>query len=296
MDLDVAAQIAQKLGRAGAYVRMIEGQGTINSVVVVDDVVVRLNLDRSPEAALREYRKEQWCAEHACEFVRVPRVLDLGIWEDRAYTVSEFVPGLNGAEKSEVAWPILGEMLRKVHEIDGPAVDGIFEDALSPQEHWQWTRELNTSMLGEFDPLHALHVYEREEAPAILRAFGDLEGVEFKFGLCHGDVTPRNLILADQGPPALIDWGCASFGAVPVSDLVQVRTQQLLNQNPSAFEWQDFLEGYGPEARELSPLLPSLVLLKSFDLVRWAIDRCSERVPELVGKAQAIKRSVIESL
>ncbi|MEZ0326059.1 MAG: phosphotransferase family protein [Fimbriimonas sp.] len=296
MERELVQAIARSLGRDGGDTREIVGKGSVNRVFVADDLVVRLNHDRSPESALAEYQKERWCSEQAGQVIRVPKVLDLDMRDGRAYTVSEIIAGVSSDERPEISWPILGRLLRAVHEIDGPADEAerqeLFGESRTPGEHWEWQRELNTASLGSDDPLCRLGVYAAPELPVIRNAFERLREVRFQFGLCHGDVTPRNLILADDGEPALIDWGCASIEAVPASDLVQIRMLHLLQGKPSEAEWEAFVAAYGPRAGDVLPLLPALLVLKSFDLVRWAVDRCPARVEEMVIKARKLKAQI----
>jgi aminoglycoside phosphotransferase (APT) family kinase protein len=282
--------IAKSLGRDGVSLRAVDGQGSVNRVYIADDLVMRLNLDRSPEAALKEYLKERWCSLVAGEVIRVPSVLDVGMKDGRAYSVAQFLPGPLGTADPDRAWAILGQMLSAVHAIPLPPVDpDLFGEAGTPADNLDNQRELNILSLGTDDPLLHLGVYDTSELPTIRKAFEDLREVKFPFGLCHGDVSPRNLILATNGPPALIDWGCASLEAVPAADFVQIRTRLHLENTPTEQQWQALIKAYGGGANEVLPHLPVLVLLKAFDLVRWAIDRCPSRTEELVAGARILK-------
>jgi hypothetical protein len=59
------------------------------------------------------------------------------------------------------------------------------------------------------------------------------------------------------------------------------------------YNFQAFLHGYGMSDVTFARLLPelrSLMLLKSFDLTRWAIDRRPERVREIAARAREALR------
>lgn len=57
-------------------------------------------------------------------------------------------------------------------------------------------------------------------------------------GLVHGDASPRNLMLADDGQAFIIDWELAHFGD-PIEDLVYCRPEM-----ESTGQWAHFLAAY----------------------------------------------------
>ena len=122
-------------------------------------------------------------------------------------------------------------------------------------------------------------MYSADQRDAIHARFADLCLKVFRLGLCHGDLAPRNTILAPDGALVLLDWGCAEAHLVPHYELLNIPTEHQAT----------FLDGYGwplAERAALGAEVANLALLKSFDLVRWAIDRCPERTEELAGKAR----------
>jgi len=63
----------------------------------------------------------------------------------------------------------------------------------------------------------------------------------------------------------------------------------LREHGPAGSEMLAFRQGYGMAEAEYARLLPelrSLLLLKEFDLTRWAIERCPERIPEIAERAR----------
>jgi aminoglycoside phosphotransferase (APT) family kinase protein len=263
----------------------IAGMGTVNKVYRVGSVIVRLNHDREPERALEEYEKEAWCLAAAFRAgVPSPEVLDLGMVDGRAYMVQTFIPGPTGDEQS---WPDLGRLARIVHGISpegGPAT--LFDrGGASILDGWRRQLDYNLGQLQPDDPLIALKVYRPDHQPELRRRIEVLPRA-LPVGLVHGDLAPRNLLYPPGSPPVLIDWGCATAGVVPFDDLVAIARDDERGLRP-------FCEGYGIPWDEVAKPLENMLLLKSLDLVRWAIDRCPARIEELAEKARLVACRVV---
>ena len=114
---------------------------------------------------------------------------------------------------------------------------------------------------------------------------------KFTFGLNHGDISLRNTLVEESGKVNLLDWGCAEAHSVPHVDFIHVLSCQLKTGIPNDAQFQAFLRGYGmtrKEFRLLEPQCLELMLLVSFDKVRWAIERSPSNLKELIRKAKRI--------
>lgn len=279
----------------------IDAPGAVNLAYTVSaddgEWVLRLNRDGDDSGkALGDYRKEAWCLERAASAgVPGPRMRALGDHEGRAWCLQNRVPGVNG-KRSDLPAPdllrVLGRYARAIHEIP---VDGFGDDLAgftsgNGRAGWLGWVDYNLGELTASDPLIGLGVYAPADQPRIRDTFHWLRSLDVAVGLNHGDLARRNTVVGPQGV-FLLDWGCAEMHVVPHYDLNALRTAYALD--PSS--WQAFLDGYGIDAdawERLRPEVDALGLLKAFDLVRWAIDRCPERIEELAAKAAAATTTV----
>ncbi len=63
------------------------------------------------------------------------------------------------------------------------------------------------------DPLLEKGVLDRESQALLGRTFARLAEAELRFGLSHGDPSPWNVILGDDGVLRVLDW-CRGLGAL----------------------------------------------------------------------------------
>ncbi|MGC4044542.1 MAG: aminoglycoside phosphotransferase family protein [Armatimonas sp.] len=299
--MDTARAIAtQFFGAAPDTLEVIEGLGSVNRMFLArqgaQTIIVRLPKAEDRERAEAFYEKEDWCLKAAGFYSHIPgpEVLDLGVYEGWPYQIQSFIEGING-EHSGVEpgriYCMLGTYARDMEHIhfriqlngfgetlpDFLASDGI--------ERWQRFIAYNRESLTPTDPLLSLGVYLPSQRNAILARFNALAEQEVELGLCHGDLAPRNTILGTDRTLFLIDWGCAEVHVVPHYNLLYI---------PLEFR-EDFMDGYGwneEHKAELYAEVDNLALLKAFDLVRWAIDRCPERITELAEKARILAQAV----
>lgn len=76
---------------------------------------------------------------------------------------------------------------------------------------------------------------------------------------------------------------------VPHFDLINLLMYHRHWNSPDAAGLQAFLEGYGLTAADTAAILPeleSLLLLRAFDKLRWAIDRSPDDIPDFVITAR----------
>ncbi|WP_309719618.1 aminoglycoside phosphotransferase family protein [Armatimonas sp.] len=291
-------------GQGATSVEALLGLGSVNEIFVAqfpkNRIIIRLPKPEDQHRAGAFYEKELWCLEQATLLkIPSPLVLKLSTHDGWPYQIQSFVEGVNGEQSAlspTVLWQTLGEYARRFHKChlsgfgDSASIFSFTNTREEPtsldifcptpaQRGWQRFLRYNLASLTDDDPLLALGVYAPSQRDVIHAHFSELYLREFRFGLCHGDLAPRNTIVASDGTLFLLDWGCAESHLVPHYDLLNVPT-----------EHQDaFLDGYGWPITARATLLAevkNLALLKSFDLVRWAIDRCPERIEELAEKAR----------
>jgi aminoglycoside phosphotransferase (APT) family kinase protein len=296
-DAEVAAEIAGDfLEQDVQAVTPILGLGSVNQIFVAktsdSSLVVRLCQPEDSERALAFYEKEAWCLSTAAGLgIPGPAALAVGRWDGRPYMLQPLVPGTNGEERSSsrlAAWRALGCYAKLIHSI---GLDGFGESladfrAGHAQAEWEKFVIYNLDSLTGDDELIQLGVYRPDQAGQIRAWFFALRGTPLVFGLNHGDLAPRNTIVDENGQVSLLDWGSAEAHLVPHYDFIGL----LREHDPAGSEMQAFRQGYGMNEAAFARLLPelrSLLLLKEFDLTRWAIDRCPERLPEIAERARA---------
>lgn len=107
------------------------------------------------------------------------------------------------------------------------------------------------------------------------------------FGLCHGDLVPRNLITRATGQLVLVDWGSASFGPTPLTDMVELLLQAQGTDEPNRPELEAFAEAAGIDLQAQQSTLHAARMLRLVDVVRWALDRRSDRMGDAVTNLRA---------
>jgi aminoglycoside phosphotransferase (APT) family kinase protein len=297
----LAAAIAAGLfGGPATRTTHVAGKGTVNKVFVVESpgrkVVVRLS-DRAEAAD--EYAKEAWCIERAAALgIPVPSVLGVGRRGRHAYMVESFVAGDEGRDVPSARadiWRALGGYAKLIHSVAVPGLGLKLSEILEDDARESWSRHLeyNVESLNDDDPLLGLKVVTRAESRAVREVFADLRGREFDFGLNHGDLSLKNTIVGADGRVTLLDWGSAEAAAVPHHDLIQLIKMSMSEGDPDAEDFRAFLGGYGISPAELERMMPeleSLLTLRAFDKLRWALDRRVEDLGDYVEHARAAAR------
>ena len=296
---ELAARLASEFwGGRRVRVRRVVGKGTVNQVFVAegDGERIVLRMCDSPYA-LKQHEKEAWCIARARGVgVPGPSVFAVGVSEGAAYMIESFVAGAAGDELPGEApriWRKLGEYARAIHavEVDGFGVD--LPDFTSGDARGGWLRyvDYNVESLNGRDELLRLGVLAPGQSARVRAVFEGLRGREFRFGLNHGDLSLRNTIVDDAGRVHLLDWGTASADVVPHRELAQLLKEQWVKGEPDDAATGAFLEGYGMGRGEYERLLPeleSVLLLRAFDLVRYAVERCPEHVPFYAARARLV--------
>jgi aminoglycoside phosphotransferase (APT) family kinase protein len=306
-DIRLASRITSSLlNEPLVEVMPLIDKGSVNKVFIVEavnhKVVVRMS-DRVE--AFDEYTKEAWCIEHAAaRGVPVPSVISMGRCEGNAYVIQEYIAGDEGrdspAPKSGI-WRELGRYAKLIHSIGVKGFGLSLSEITQGDAGKSWLRYLqyNIESLSEDDPLIKLKVLTRPQSKVIKAVFAGLKGREFTFGLNHGDISLKNTIVDLHGRVSLLDWGSGEGSIVPHHDLIQMLKMNMLEGDPGGEEIRAFIDGYGispTEFERMMPELESLLLLRAFDKLRWAIDCNVEELDGFVSHArEAVKRCLPRS-
>lgn len=292
---EIVREVARRHGLPREPIEMLHGRGSVNHVLRLGDgadaYVVRTPID-----PLRrdEFEVEQWCLERATELgIPSPEVVARGETRGAAYIVLRYVEG-HASEGGVDAWGALGRYGALAHAIDwtgGPA--GLFTRfGRDPDEAWRRHLEYNADELTAGDPLIGLGVYRSTEQPLLRETVNALAQQSFAFGLRHGDLAPRNLVVRPRLFPVLLDWGQASVGPIPHGDLLAAYRSHLVDGLPTAAEIDAFSRAMGAPLSDVRPALGGLLVLEALDRVRWALDNRRDRVADLAEEARATLRVI----
>lgn len=296
-DIQLASRITSSLlNEPLVEVTPLVGKGQVNKVFIVEavnhKVVIRMS-DRGE--ALDEYTKEEWCIEHAAaRGVPVTSVICVGQCEGNAYIIQSYIAGDNGRDSPAPKlgiWRELGKYAKLIHSIGVSGFGLSLSEITRGDARKSWLRYLdhNIESLTQNDPLIKLKVLTQLQSKLIRDVFADLRGREFTFGLNHGDISLRNTIVDKRGRVHLLDWGEAEAGIVPHHDLIEMLKMKMLEGDPDDAQIRAFLDGYGispAEFKQMMPELESLLVLRAFDALRWAIDGNVEELDRFVFHAR----------
>lgn len=321
----IALSIAEEFfGEKEVTLSPIVGKGFENRVYKATTahekkaVVLRLSEEAS---SLQTYTLESICMSAASSLgVPCPKVLQLGNKknekeEEFVFMVETFEDGKDGSDfqfhnESELdfLWQQLGEYTKVIHSIgvtgfgqrlvaDHSSSFSNDSSALCFDSSFpKWLTYHIESLCSE-DPLLELKALTPTHSEKLKRVLKSLlkkyhDGT-FKFGLTHGDLSLKNVMLkrSEDGNlrATLLDWGCAEAHVVPHFELITLIWNGLLQQAPSSFN--SFLRGYGISEEEYRQSIESdmydLLLLLSVDKLRRALD-CKEEVTSALSMSKTI--------
>ncbi len=271
-----------ELNEVARSIEEIEGLGTVNKVFDVKgndaDYIIRLNEDLQKEV---EYRKEKWCIENAISLrIPSPKVLSIGICNKVFFMVQEKIVGVNGSyskgEERGLIWENLGRYAAVFQQIKKIEDEKVNENEF--HDNWQSRLRYNLNELHENDSLLKKKILSRDEQMMAIKAFASLKTKQFTVGLVHGDLCPRNVMLA-EGTVYLLDWGTAEINICPHTEIGIV----LMSEEANEGEFHLFLKGLGisvSEFRTMEEEVGILNLLHRLDKYRWATDNCVENIKE----------------
>lgn len=287
---DDAAAFAVRITEThgGAAEDVVSLPGVVNNVFRVtggsNDWVVRFPADqRRPN----EFPTEIWASRHARALgIDTPEVIATGYLDGRPYMLAEYCAPEGSCDASEV-WRWLGHYSATLARVP-------LEDA--PEELFSrfgrdlptaWRSHLlyNRQALSGRDPLIQDGVYQHDDLDRLRTLLDRLESSNFSFGLAHGDLAPRNLISRrPPSPPVLIDWGTATTGPAPWTDLQQVYVWAVHDQTIGYDALHLFAAAAGlPAGDAVLDVLKQMTALRYLDLARWA----KERRPDLYDHYRA---------
>ena len=264
---------AEALGDLDVVATQIVGAGTVNEVFRVEGssgkVIVRLNAETH---RVEEFSREREVMARARALgVKAPEVLKVGKLENVSYQVQSFVEGAHPKDSDLRRWEELGEVIRRVHEAAPDAADA---------EVWERQVAYGLNQLGATDPLQELGLLDSHRSASLIEAWAPLPGL--KVGLCHGDVSMRNVIIDRDDGLILLDWGCAAFGVVPFVDVADI----VGTFDPVGAAVTAFLNGYGTSWDEIQETMALTATLKAVDLCRWALERRPSELPRCLRQAR----------
>jgi aminoglycoside phosphotransferase (APT) family kinase protein len=289
----LASRIAARHGLPVEPIEELTGRGSVNHVFVVGApshrFVIRFAVD--PLRA-DEFATEAWCLQLArSAAIPSPETIAHGTLDGAAYGIQRFVSdaGRNRISRRRL-WEMLGRYARTVNKapLTADAPQGLYSRfGRDLSAAWQAHLAYNLAELTDEDHLLALQVYPRAAQPQLRGIIRGLAATTIEFGLSHGDLAARNVLVPPTGAPVLMDWGSASCGPVPFTDLLILQGQHDHTGDPRADELEAFSLGYGLDLDELAPTMDAMRRLTALDLVRWAVERRPDRLPELVPWARA---------
>jgi Ser/Thr protein kinase RdoA (MazF antagonist) len=290
-DAALAAQIAAHHGLPTGSVVLPQWPGVVNHVFVVgadaDRYVVRFPRDAARED---EFEVEEWCIRRATAAgIPSAECVARGALEGVPYLVQRFAAGVTGElRRSDQLWRSLGEYAREISRFDlTDAPAGLFSRfGRDLPEAWARHLDYSRAELSPTDPLIGLGVYSAEELPRLRGMIDQLAEARLVSSLSHGDLALRNLLVDAEHSPVLIDWGAASTGPVPHTDLLNLLRNHEAQDNPRTTEIAAFAEGYGIVLDEVMPQVRAMQLLVAVDLVRWARDRRPDQLAATVSAAR----------
>ncbi|MDP3769482.1 MAG: aminoglycoside phosphotransferase family protein [bacterium] len=297
-DIKIASKIASGFLDASEVSIKPIGEGSNNKNFLAKsknrEVVIKLSFDHKEYKAFQDYIKEKWCIEKSSEKgVPGPIVLDLGQSQERSYMIETFVHGINGKKLKNKLWAYyqLGRYTKRIHSIK---VSGFGENLTNPRQgifkgSWQKYLDYNIKSLTDSDKLIGLKVLSKDQSKEVKKVFQNIKKIKYTFGLNHGDVSIWNTLVEKSGKVNLLDWGSAEVHIIPHYDFIHIVRCQIEQGRPSEKELNEFIKGYGMSQKEfglLKPELIKLMLLISFDKLRWAIDRNPTKIKEFSKRAK----------
>ena len=277
--------IINELGEKNYSIKEIIGFGCVNKVYDVNgDYIIRLNDE--PQKQI-EYRKEKWCIEKAASIgIPSPRVLKLGLENGTSYMVQNKLEGKNGKdcskdEKKEI-WEKLGNYASRFHQ-----VKKIEDKSVENQEfHKSWKSRLNYNLrkLNSKDSLLRNEVLNIDEHNKVKIELSKLKTKNFKTGLVHGDLSPRNIIWHEE-LIFLIDWGLAEINIIPHIELGIIMT----SGEADIEEVEAFKKGYGIsnlEYQQIEADIRIINLLHRLDKYRWAEENAVKNIHDYEAKVR----------
>lgn len=289
--------IREKLGPAPFTLYEIKGLGSVNRVFSVkiknEEYIIRINEEKDK---LIEYKKESWCIGEVKKLgIPVPKVYEVGVCENFPFMIQDKVSGINGkqtdANKKMQIWERLGNyaaIYQQIEQIEDKEVQkSLFH------KDWNSRLQYNLEELNDNDSLLANHTFSKKEQQKAKSILLKLQSKDFKSGLVHGDLCPRNVMVKDESIH-LLDWGTAEINVVPHIEIGLL----LMSKEVSPLEIQLFLKGLGmtmPHFLKIEAEIKMLNFLHRLDLYRWAEGQVNINLKEFMTQVQLTYKEILLS-
>jgi len=265
----------------------IPDKGITNEIYIVEILDKRYVIRISPESNIAQFEKENWDMEQAARLgVFIPNTIKLGELESTVYMIQEYVYGLHGTDISldkSFIWKELGKYSKTIHSIPTMGFGNYMSSPGVFSGDWVRYVEYNIQSLTDSDKLLSMNVLNEKQSKRIKMLFENLTEQKFNFGLNHGDLSLKNVIV-NNGRVVLLDWGSSESHIVPHFDIVEV-LQSSFEFDFNNQYFRAFISAQDISDEEFSSLKPSvdiIMLLRAIDHLRWAIDKKPEKVEHLV--------------
>ncbi len=294
MDRDgvLASRIAATHGLTVESIEELRGLGSVNHTFIVgrgkERCVIRFAVDplRDDELAT-----EAWCLHLASsQGIASPEVLAYGRVDGIPYLVQRFIEHVaRNTVSRRYMWETLGTYARRINEF--PLAANAPEQLFSRfgrdlSAAWQAHLAYNLTQLVSEDPLSALDVYPAEKRPGLRDMIVRLADTKMSFGLSHGDLASGNVLVRPDGALVLIDWGAATCGPIPYTDLLILERNHASDDDPSIQDLAAYAVGYDLDLGRIGPTLDAIRKLTALDLVRWVLDRRPDQLTQYVEWAR----------
>ena len=284
---DFVASLTAPFWKQGLpVVTPIHGKGIVNHVYILEQSGIKLIARLNDNRASDEFAKEAWCIDKAAVLgIPGPEVLDVGEQGGWHYMLLSHAGDLNGTDYPDQLelWEWLGKQALKLHAVETSAFGESLEDLSASKDNGGWQKYIayNLDCLTQDDPLIRLKVYRPEQQETLRTLFKSIAGRNHSLSLCHGDLSPRNIVIDESKTFTLIDWGSAASHVAPYYDMVEC----ISRHGADSREIAAFCKGYGltdADYLHVKPELKELMVLRAIDLVRYAMDRAPQETPEKI--------------
>lgn len=255
--------IEHHFGKKPKAVKELTG-GLANFVFEVhvehEKLIVRIS---DEQTKLQYFMKEQWAVQKAKE-MKVPtaEILEVGNEGSKfPYMITRKVEGVPGHEYPDRLSVLkeMGKYTALINTIPTSGYGHVFEwsgNTLSWRETWKEFLEKELEAWKQIETFEKHKVLHETNLKKLKKQLKELEGLNHKPTLNHGDMRLKNVLLDEKGKiKAILDWeNCKSLIA-PHWD-ISIALHDLNND-----EKEMFLEGYGMKEKDYLKLLPAIKVI-----------------------------------
>jgi tRNA A-37 threonylcarbamoyl transferase component Bud32 len=211
----------------------------------------------------------------------------MGIDSEIPYMIQEKIIGINGqfctSKEKRYIWKCLGNYAKKYQQVK--RIENQEVEDKEFHKNWKSRLEYNIVELNKNDSLLKNNILTAREQYKSKKVLNRILDKEFKTGLVHGDLCPRNVIWS-KGEVYLLDWGTAEINVVPHSEIGIL----LMSGEAKAAEFEIFMEGLEISQTEYDSMEEEIMILNylhRLDKYRWAESFDSKNIMEYGKKLRA---------